>query len=617
MSKKIKQAKNKASNPINTPIAKSNKWVGLAIALIAFLIYANTLAHDYCLDDFSAIKENRFVKQGLSSTSTLVTTHYRAGYWNSKGTLYRPLSLVMFAGEWGLAPDNAKLSHFVNVLFFAWTGWLLFQFLSLLLDKKYFGLVFLVSLIFVTHPIHTEVVANIKSRDEIMAFFLGLAGLYYFVKFYDHRKILSLILSILFYTLALFSKESAITWLAIYPLTILFFRKANFSKVAVWSALFVVPTAVFLLIRHNILGTIASVKPDIVDNFFTTAEDITSGQYYGSALYMVFEYFKALVLPFNLVSEKGYNQIPLMGLGSFGAIFAILVILASTFIIFRALRQKSDLLKIIAYGLLLFGISFSIYSNLIVEIGSSYAERFLYMPSLGFAMIVGTGLFWLAQKLGKGKNISFSNPAIIIGLAISLLFSVLTINRNKAWYDSATLYATDVLKSPNSAKLNYHHGLEIGKKGNKLKGNAQINQYKEALSFFQKAIKINPKYSDAYGQVGLYYYRLKDYDNALKNYLIATKLKPNANAYSNMGIIYFQRGDLKNAEKVYKLALKYEPSFIDAYRNLGAVYGSTKRYKLAIEQFKKGLTYDPNNKILKQYLASAQKDLRNQQASGQ
>lgn len=611
MSKKKKRVQSKVTAPTHTPIKKPNRWYGLALAALAFLIYANTLSHDYCLDDYSAIKENRYVKQGLSSTTTLLTTHYRAGYWNSKGTLYRPLSLILFAGEWGVAPDKPGLSHFINVFFFGATGWLLFQFLSRLFDRRYYWLPLFISLIFITHPIHTEVVANIKSRDEIMAFFLGLAGLFYLVKFVDHRKILNLVLSILFYALSLFSKESAITWLAIYPLALLFFRKESTPKVAAWIALYLIPTGIFLLIRSRILGSVVNVKPDIVDNFFTTAQNISTGQYYGSAGYMVFEYLKSLFLPFHLVSEKGYSQIPIMGMGNMGAILVASLMLGSIYLLVRTFRQKNEWLKIIGFGILIFGASFSIYSNLIIEIGSSYAERFLYMPSLGFSIIVGTSLYWLAQKYGKSKPITLSNPGFIFLLVLSLLFSVLTINRNKAWYDSATLYASDVLKSPNSAKLNYHHGLEVGKKGNTLKGQAQTNQYKKALSFFQKAIKIYPAYSDAHGQVGLYHYKLQENDKALESYLISTKLKPNANAYSNMGIIYFQRGDLKNAEKVYKLALKYEPSFIDAYRNLGAVYGSTQRFKLAIEQFKKGLSYDPDNKILKQYLASAQKDLAN------
>jgi len=605
--------KNKASKKNKTKVAKvkaspkspSLKWYGIAVALLGFLLYANTLSHDYCLDDFSAIKDNFVVKQGTKGIPTLLKEHYRFGYWSSKGTLYRPLTLVMFALEWQLAPDNPYVGHLMNVLFFAWTGWLLFQLLSLLFGDKYRWLPLIVSLIFIAHPVHTEVVANIKSRDEIMAFFLGLAALYYLIKFVDTDKIHLFLISILLYGLSLFSKESAITWLGIFPLTIWFFRKDKIKK-AIYTLAFLVPTGIFLMIRSKVVGSSVDVSNvNILDNFFAQA---SGAKYYGSAFYMVFRYLKTLFLPTELVSDLGFNQIPLTTFGNISVLTTLILIIGSIFYVFK--NRNTQPPNVAAYGILFFAITFSIYSNLIVTIGSSYGERFLYIPSLGFALVLGYGLHWLAQKINKPFDLNFSHP-IFLGLVLLLLgYSFKTIQRNKDWYDSATLYASDIPKSPNSAKLNYHHGLEVGKKGNKLSGASQVAQYKKALKFFEKAVKIDPKYADAYALQGLYYFKLKDYDKAMTAYHLAIKNNANSpNAYNNMGIIYFQRGDVKNAERVYKLALKYNPRFVDAYRNLGAVYGSTRRFAQAIEQFKKGLQYDPNNQTLLKYIASAYRDL--------
>ncbi len=603
--KKKKPSKTKVNIP---PKAKSLKWYGLVVALLGFLLYANTLSHDYCLDDYSAIKDNYVVKKGIAGIPTLLKEHYRFGYWSSKGTLYRPLTLVMFATEWQLAPDKPFVGHFINILFFAWTGWLLFQFLSLLYGDKYRWLPLIVSLIFIAHPVHTEVVANIKSRDEIMAFFLGLGALYYLIKYIDTNKISLLVLSILLYGLSLFSKESAITWLGIFPLTIWIFRKEQIKK-AFYTLYFLIPTGLFLIIRSKVVGSSVEIDDvNILDNFFAQASGV---KYYGSALYMVFRYLKTLFLPTQLVSDLGFNQIPLTGFGNLGVLLIIALIIGS--ILFIIKNWKSTQPNVAVYGILFFAITFSIYSNLIVTIGSSYGERFLYIPSLGFALILGHMLYWLAQKLNKPFELKFSNPIFLGLLLLSVGYSLKTIQRNKDWYDSATLYASDIPKSPNSAKLNYHHGLEVGKKGNDLKGQQQVTQYKKALGYFAKAVKINPKYSDAYALQGLYYFKLKDYDKAMAAYHLAIKNNANApNAYNNMGIIYFQRGDIKNAEKVYKLALKYNPRFVDAYRNLGAVYGSTGRFAQAIEQFQKGLQYDPKNPTLLKYLKSAKRDLAKQ-----
>jgi len=105
---KIKKEPNKATQSNN------KNWIwGLAIALLGFLIYANTLGHDFALDDFSAIKDNYVTKQGVSGIPTIWQEHYRFGYWNSVGELYRPLPLTMFAIEWEIVPDTPAI-HPIN-----------------------------------------------------------------------------------------------------------------------------------------------------------------------------------------------------------------------------------------------------------------------------------------------------------------------------------------------------------------------------------------------------------------------------------------------------------------------------------------------------------------------
>ncbi len=605
--KQVRKTKKKKQTiaPAQSIPTQKRDWRPWLLALLAFLLYANTLGHDYCLDDFSVIKDNFVVKQGVKGIPTLLKTHYRYGYWTSKATLYRPLTLVMFAIEWQLAPDNPFPGHLLNVLFYALTIWLLYHFLTSLIGKTYAPLALVITALYAFHPVHTEVVANIKSRDEIMAFLLGLAGLHALIKYAGSQKTKYLLAALLTYTLALFAKESAVTWLAIYPLTIFWFRRTDWTRVRLPLLAFLAPTLIFLMIRKSIIGSVGDVASvSVLDNFFAQTH---GGEYYGSALYMVGRYLWVLLFPARLVSDLGFNQIPVHHLGHPAVLAVIAVILGAAYWIYRMINKQNMLWRLSAYGLLFFAISFSIYSNLIVKIGSSYGERFLYMPSLGFAIVLGTLIYAIARKMKKPFDAS--NPVFWLWTAILAAYAVRTVTRNPAWYDSATLYATDIVQSPRSAKLNYHHGLETGKKGKNLSGEARNLQYKKAISFFQKAIEIYPKYSDAYGLMGLYYYRLGDKEKAMQAYEKAIQYNLNSpNVYSNMGIIYFERRDFANAERVYKLALKYNPRFVDAYRNLGAVYAMTGRFDQAIEQFKKGLQYDPDNITLLKYLASAYRD---------
>ena len=196
---KIKQ---KQGSTKRTPI--SNLIPALVIGFLAFVLYANTLSHSYALDDFSVIKDNYVTQQGIQGIPTIMKTSYRYGYWNSNGTLYRPVSLITFALEWQIAPDSPGLSHFVNILLYALSGMLLFFTLSKILKKYNILLPFLATVFFIAHPIHTEVVANIKSRDEILAFFFCVGALYYLWDYLKTNNVKHIVLAIGAYVLAMF-----------------------------------------------------------------------------------------------------------------------------------------------------------------------------------------------------------------------------------------------------------------------------------------------------------------------------------------------------------------------------------------------------------------------------
>ena len=153
------------------------------------------------------------------------------GYWYGldglNDWLYRPLSLVMFAIEWQVAPGTPALGHLVNILLYAATAVVLFRFLRDLF-AGYDALVpFAISLLWIAHPIHTEVVANIKSRDELLSFLFSILTLWQCVKYASAPSTKHLLLSGVYFFLALMSKESPITLLVIVPMTLFVFRRPD------------------------------------------------------------------------------------------------------------------------------------------------------------------------------------------------------------------------------------------------------------------------------------------------------------------------------------------------------------------------------------------------------
>jgi len=587
-------------------------WVGLAAAALGFLLYVNTFGHIWCLDDYSAIKENWVVKSGLNweSLKTIFSTEYRYGAWSSPGSLYRPIPLVMFALEWQIWPDNPMPGHIINVLLYAFTGWLLWITWRRILSNQPPVLAALAVLLFMAHPVHTEVVANTKSRDEILSLLFSTAAFYFLWKHLDSKKTGQLVAAVLMYGLALFSKESAITLLAVFPLAIWFFRSdVPNSQNARVSALMLVPAVIFLLIRKQILDAQPYQETySALDTFYVATKD--RGMQLASAFMMCARYLQTLVLPHPLISDMGFPQVKPVGFGDVRAIGGFLLYAGlGVYGLWLTLRRN-----FLGFAILFYLITFSLFSNVFMIIGTSYGERLLYLPSLGFAF----ALAWLLCKVFKINDMASlwkpngSSTVWAVAAVVLALYSFKTVTRNPAWYVSGDLYAADLPYAPNCAKLNYHNGIEVIKKGINEKTSTVTDTawVMEAIRSHTRAIELYPDYHDAYGSRGLAYFRLGQYDKAFADYQVSLKHRPNnAQVLSNMGFIYFLRGELDEAEKVYRESIKYDARFLDARRNIGAVLAMKKRFPEAIEQWQEGLKFEPNNGTLLFYIGSAYRDM--------
>ena len=585
-------------------------WVGLLAAVLGLILYFNTYGHDYCLDDFSSIKENWVVKGGLKNLDLIFSKEYRYGSWNSPGSLYRPLALTIFAIEWQISPDNPALAHWVNILMYAFSGVLLWITWRRILANYPPALTALTVLLFMAHPVHTEVVANIKSLDEIMSLIFCTVSLYGIWKYLERNNSAWLFLSVASYGLALFSKESAITFLAIFPLTIWFFSGQPLGKNLRISALMLIPAALFLFARYKVISSQPGKEEfSVLDNFIVGAPN--SAERLASAFMMCGRYLWTLVWPHPLVHDMGYPQMKAVTFGDWRVLSGFLAYAGMFVWALMNLARKHFL----SFAILFYLVTFSLFSNVIITIGTSYGERLLYAPSLGFAFILAYFILKIFKIDDSGQiwNPNGKGPLLWGAAAVLLaVYAVLTILRNPAWKDSATLYSADIVTSPNGAKLNYHMGLEETKKGIDEKSGTVTDtaQVYKGIERYTRAIQLYPQYHDAYGSRGLAYFRLKKYDQAFDDYQKSLQYRPgDAKVLSNMGFIYFLRNQLDKAEEVYRESIKSDPRFVDARRNLGAVMAMKKNFPAAIEQWEEALKYDPGNVTLLNYIASAYRDM--------
>jgi hypothetical protein len=258
--------KNKShSKPIEKnqiiPVSKSVelRWLYLFIFLVSFLLYASTINHGYTVDDGTVIENNKYTKQGIKAIGKILTTPYRSGFWDRNEGIYRPVSVVMFAIEYDLSSGKPWLGHLINILLYAITCVLVFK-LLLRIFQSYNVLIPLIStLLFAVHPIHTEVVANIKSRDEILSLLFALIAIVNLLNYIDKQKALSLVIAIFTFTISLFSKESSIAWVGIIPLILWTTTNLSVKEIAKKSLPFLGLAIIYLIVRNQILGNAGSI----------------------------------------------------------------------------------------------------------------------------------------------------------------------------------------------------------------------------------------------------------------------------------------------------------------------------------------------------------------------
>ena len=277
------------------------KWIyicSIVVLLAALLPNMNTFDHGYVLDDVSAITENYVVQKGTESIPVIWKTNYRFGYWSDPGSLYRPLALSLFAWEWGMWPNDPGPAHVINVLLYA-AGCVAFFFLLLnWFGKSRLALAFGSAMLFALHPIHTEVVANIKSADELLASLFSLLAVLAIWK--NGKKVLSIWvgLAMVSFFFALSSKESTITWLPVIPLMFYFFSDVSLKNGLRSMAWMFIPVAAYMTLRRNALGTFSSA--DVIagiDNVLVKAEGV---EYFATAIKICGLYLWKMVMPHPL-----------------------------------------------------------------------------------------------------------------------------------------------------------------------------------------------------------------------------------------------------------------------------------------------------------------------------
>ena len=374
----------------------------LLLAILGFVLYANSIGNRYALDDGALIEQNEYVQQGIRGIPKILSTDSFSSLYRQLGGeqelsagRYRPLSIVTFALDhqfFGAAPQPA---HAVNVVLFALTLVVLLAVLRRLFPGSP-NPAFLATFLFAIHPIHTEVVANIKSRDEILSLLFILLTFLFVLRHHESRKPRELALALGCYFLGLLSKEYGLSLLVLIPMALVLCRRVSLGTGLRRTLPFAAVAALYVLIRVQVVGFRTVESTEILNNPYLLA---SAPQKWATKLFVLLKYLGLLFWPYPLSADYSYRQIPYRGFGDPGVWLSILVHVALIAAGIMLWRRRNPLSWAIAFYLL----NLFFVSNLLIDIGATMGERLIYHASVGFVLALAWGMLrgLEAARLGR------------------------------------------------------------------------------------------------------------------------------------------------------------------------------------------------------------------------
>ncbi|MEI7898554.1 MAG: hypothetical protein WCJ26_16075 [bacterium] len=616
---------------------------------LAFLLYGNTLTFDYVLDDEIVIRKNEFTKQGFAGIPDIFRYDSFTGFFGQEKNLvsggrYRPLSIASYAVERGILGESSPMvSHFFNILFYGLTAVLLFVVFAKLTKAKkgetpYLGLPFIIALLFVAHPLHTEVVANIKGRDEIFALLFSLLSLLYALKYSEKLNPAYLVLCSFFLFLGLLSKENAILFILIIPLSLYFFGKLKPGKLLLPSAFLLITGIIFMAIRGLVLGNQFSsqVPGELLNNPYLNA---SSSQHAGTVLYSLGLYIKLLLFPYPLTHDYYPWHIPLVVFTDYRSLISLCIYTGLVTAVIIYFKKKN----LAAFGVLFYLATLSIASNIVFSVGTVMNERFLYIPSLGYCLVLG----WLLTEVLKTRIRNPRHYSLVTGGVLILIlvgYAVQTISRNRAWENDFVLFTTDVGVSHESTKCNTSAGGKYIEKALTEKDpGTKASDLGKAIKYLEKALVIYPGNTNALlllgnarilanndfkGGLSLYVQVLSSdnlnkpaFGNAVKvlagmdysvdaQFMLSTsqflyRINPeNGRLNAILGRLYGQyKNNPDSAVFFMETAARQLPDDSGVLKDLGIAYAMDSKFEKSLSAFEQALRLVPGDEALKQNIA--------------
>ncbi len=493
--------------------------------LIAFLFYGNSISNGFSLDDELVTttdrKQHLNVEKGIGGIKDIFTSNYAID--GKQNYEYRPIVTLSYAIEWSLFsdhPERASISHFINVLIYAICGILLFQLINVLFQGRasYFSAV--VVLLFMIHPIHSEVVNNLKNRDEMLSLIFALLAAIQAFKYVDKGQLYSIFLGLGFITLSILSKKSNLPFVLVIPMMVYFFREVSWKKIGSVFGILILTQVIFKLIKVSSLKEENLRLFNYVENPLFEMSFLERIPVY---IYTNYLYIQKLFVPYPLGYYYGFNMIPIVTFSDWRFYLSLVFVLALIGFAIYGFFKKSYY----SFAIFFFFITIGGMANLLTPMVGIFAERFSFTASISFCFIVVLLLYKLLKlDIFDNKN----NVKIYASIAVIALPSLIfTLNRNKDWKSKKSLYVADSNYLKNSAKSNSLLGSEMQTEAYKLKKegiyrfNEMMQKVDSAILFYNRSLDLYPTYESNLNNRGALFYEFYfDYVLSIRSFKVST-----------------------------------------------------------------------------------------------
>jgi protein O-mannosyl-transferase len=557
----------------------------IVLAVITFTIYFNSLSNKFVFDDKVIISENNFIKNISNIKNLFVPKEYFA---QTNEFSYRPIATISYFINYFIWKNNPYGFHLSNIVFHIFNVLLIFFISNKIFKKEVYS--FIAAIIFAVHPAISETVLCASYNEDLLACFFFLLA---FLIYLNNNKN-SLFLSSLFFFIALLSKEMALTFpVIIFVYELIFSEENKKNKMTISKKIsnffrnkknyifsYCLTVLLFLLLRFIIFNNPSHLESDSGSNIFERLIFIP---------YNLLQFIKIIFVPVNLSADY-YFSYPqsFFNLENIVSYILFISILISLYFIYRYN-------KIITFGILWFLLTLLPVLNIIL-IYNPVAERYLYIPAVGFSFIIA-GIFSIYEPRIENRNFKFSYIIkCILIISIFIFYSTILNSRIKDWKDDEHLWNNTIKVNPKSYFAYNELGLQYFKKG----------EIEKSIDMFEKAKIIKPEFDVTYYNLGSVYFSQNRFDNAIINFKKAIDLNDkNPLYFNNLGSSYFQLNNFEEAVKQYQKAVELNSNFIDAlknliisYKKLGQIYKNQGKYKEATEIWNSALQILPDDQEL-------------------